>query len=479
MFFQVLSHASMMVRSGKTTLLTDPWLVGSCYWRSWWNYPPVDPKLVESLQPTAVYITHVHWDHFHGASLKKFSRDTHIIVPFERSTRVKRDLNSIGFKNVTELPHGDSIVLDGMKLTSYQFSHWGDSALVVEADGIALLDANDAKFMGAPLDQILRNHPRFDFAFRSHSSANDRVCYHYTDLGRDKEEDPDLYAESFYHFMQKVKPRYAVPFASNHCHLHREVAHFNRIVETPVRVQQYVARRPFTDTELAVMVSGDSWDSQKGFVLQDHTWFSDRDAHLAHYAESQQHKLDATYAREDKARVTVKDFDRFFKQRFLPTVPRLLRRSFRNRPVIFCATHAAGADYFSLNLYTGETSAITKEDVREDSLVFETAARILREAMALNMFSAIGISKRVTYRSRREDARHLRKLNELLAAYEYEVLPLRRFFSLRTARVYARRWREIVLYIQLVAGLIAGKSIHELETEQLSGGRPLPRPSSA
>ena len=39
--------------------------------------------------------------------------------------------------------------------------------------------------------------------------------------------------------------------------------------------------------------------------------------------------------------------------------------------------------------------------------------------------------------------------------------------SLRTLRVFARRWREVVLYLQLLIGLRAGKSAYQLEAEQL------------
>src|SRR5262249_12457442 len=157
-----------------------------------------------------------------------------------------------------------------------------------EAEGVTLLDANDAKFMGLPLQQILDNHPRFDFAFRSHSSANDRVCYRYTDGGRDAQEDPMLYAQSFFYFMERVRPRYAVPFASTHCHLHRDVYQLNSFIETPVRVEEYVSRAAgFSGgTELKVMVSGDSWDSRAGFDIRPNTWFTDRDTHLERYRET-------------------------------------------------------------------------------------------------------------------------------------------------------------------------------------------------
>jgi len=59
----------------------DPWIVGSTYWRSWWNYPPVSPELLASIKPDYVYLTHIHWDHFHGPSLRRFDRATPVLVP--------------------------------------------------------------------------------------------------------------------------------------------------------------------------------------------------------------------------------------------------------------------------------------------------------------------------------------------------------------------------------------------------------------
>lgn len=91
--------------------------------------------------------------------------------------------------------------------------------------------------------------------------------------------------------------------------------------------------------------------------------------------------------------------------------------------------------------------------------------------MALNMFSHIGISKRVKYKCRQADRPYIEHFNTLLAAYEYEVLPLARLFALRTFWVYLRRWRELVLYAELAAGMMLGKSTHDLETWQLAGFR--------
>jgi L-ascorbate metabolism protein UlaG (beta-lactamase superfamily) len=40
MKFTILSHACLYVEQGDIALAINPWLRGSTYWRSWWNYPP-------------------------------------------------------------------------------------------------------------------------------------------------------------------------------------------------------------------------------------------------------------------------------------------------------------------------------------------------------------------------------------------------------------------------------------------------------
>ena len=133
-------------------------------------------------------------------------------------------------------------------------------------------------------------------------------------------------------------------------------------------------------------------------------------------------------------RLRLGEVEKYF-QRFFKVVPMFLKGSFKNKPIILCARHGGGADYFKVDVHKSTVCQITEAELVPSSIQFETAALILRKAMALNMFSHIGISKRVAYKSRTKDARHIRKFNELLAAYEYEALPLRRLFSLRTLRV--------------------------------------------
>ena len=149
---KVLSHACLLVKTNNFSVIIDPWLVGTCYWRSWSNYPPAEFDVRELADVSAVVITHVHWDHWHGPTLKKFFRDKLIIVPRQANSRCRDDLVSIGIEKVREVGHVEELVVGDIKISLYQFGLFlQDSAVVVKAAGHSLLNANDAKLAGLPL----------------------------------------------------------------------------------------------------------------------------------------------------------------------------------------------------------------------------------------------------------------------------------------------------------------------------------------
>ena len=107
-------------------------IIGSVYWRSWWNYPPVSESLINTLKPDFLYLTHVHWDHFQGPSLRRFKMDTPVITA-KGNPRVTDDLIDVGFKNIIELDWGDSFELSkNFKITLYPFWMYLDSAAIIE-----------------------------------------------------------------------------------------------------------------------------------------------------------------------------------------------------------------------------------------------------------------------------------------------------------------------------------------------------------
>lgn len=471
MEFQTLSHAGLRVAAGGTELVCDPWLLGSVYWRSWWNYPPVPRKLVDTLKPDFIYLTHLHWDHFQADSLRLFPADTPILVPYDRYNRMTRDLKAVGRTNVREVRHGQRVVLGPeLAITSFHFSPViTDSAVVIEAGDQVLLNANDAKFAGLPLRQILKRFPKVDFCFRSHSSANPRACFHVTDAPQQEADDNDHYLRAFCLFMSQVKPRYAIPFASNSCLLHDDVYDMNALVQTPLAVRDYFERfrrESGLDTQVQIMVPGDKWSSDRGFELQNGDWFENRDQRIAEYRERVQPTMIKQAALEARVSVPLKQVQRFFAD-LSRMVPSLLMRPLRGKEVLLVARSEKSVQGFAVDMAAGKVREVSGEALDGFDMRIEFPSLVLRQAVTMNMFGHAGISKRVHYHASAAAMPALGRFVMLIEFAEAEVFPIRSHLSLRAFRALLPRWREGVLYAQVAADLVRGRDLPSIEEKQL------------
>jgi UDP-MurNAc hydroxylase len=473
MEFEILSHAGLRIEHAGTTLIVDPWLIGSAYWRSWWNYPPVDQARVRTLRAEFIYLTHIHWDHFHGPSLRALGKDLTVLIAEDRYSRIRDDLRAMGFKNIHEIPHGQTFVLaEDFAVTPYLFFPLTDSMLAVRAGNTVLLDANDCKICGFPLREVKRKFPRVDFVLRSHSSANTRVCQEYLDGdGGDFErvDNKDDYLRSFSNFMSAIKPRFAVPFASNHCHLHRDTRKFNRWQQTPKDVRDYF--RGYKElhglaTDLVTMLPGSTWSDRGGFVLAaEADWFENRDCCIEQYAQANEAKLTECYASEDKSSVSDADMQKYF-DRLHSHVPWFWKRRFFGRPVYFKARSGRREELWKVDLHARDVTHATIDEYLASDLRVEMPAIMLKQALRMNMFSQTGISKRVKWLATKRSMPLLGFFMLLLDFEEYELIPLRRNLSWRSIRVWSRRWRELVGYAQLIWIMkrrrITGKQVEQV-----------------
>lgn len=472
MEFQTLSHAGLRVAVGGAELLCDPWLVGSVYWRSWWNYPSVPKALVESLDPDFIYLTHLHWDHFQAASLRRFRDDVLMLVPYDRHGRMVRDLRSVGKTNIREIRHGERVELaPDLAVTSYHIAPVvTDSAVVIEAGGKVLLNANDAKFLGLPLRQMLKRFPKVDFCFRSHSSANSRACYHYLDQPDELIDDNAHYLRAFSLFMKAVKPRYAIPFASNSCLLHDDVYHMNPLVQTPLLVKDHFERfaaEQGLDTELKIMIPGDTWSDAEGFTLREHDFFTNREAHLEAYRARVQPTMEKQRKLEAQVNVGLKAVQAFFA-RLSREVPRVLMRPLKGREVLLVSRTGNRSAGFAVDLRAGKVREVPPEGYDGFDMRIEFPAIILRQSMAMNMFAHAAISKRVHYYATKERMPALKRFARILEGAEGALFPLRANFSRRSIKALLPRWREGLLYLHILFDLARGRSLTVIEAKHLA-----------
>ena len=474
MEFEILSHAGLRVEHGGTTLVVDPWLVGSAYWRSWWNYPPVDQARIREIRADFIYLSHIHWDHFHGPSLRLLGKDVEVLIPEDRYARMRDDLRSMGFKRIREISHGKPFQLaNEFKITPFLFFPLTDSMLAIQAGGTVLLDANDCKICGLPLRHVKKLFPVVDFVLRSHSSANTRVCHEYLDGTGGNYDDVDnkeAYLRSFCNFMGAVKPRYAVPFASNHCHLHRETRQFNKWQQTPKDVRDYFRSYKATSgaaTELVTMLPGSRWNDRSGFALAPEAqWFSDRERQIEEYANAHAEILAAQYAREDYVTVSENDLRKFFG-RVHSHVPWFLKRRFEGRPIFFNSRNGRGDNLWKIDLHANDVVPATPAEYAASDMRIEIPAIVFKQALRMNMFAHAGISKRIKWLATKRSMGLLGLFMQILDFEEYELLPLRRNLTWRSVRVWTRRWREVLGYVQLT-WIMRSRRITGKEVEQVA-----------
>lgn len=452
MKFTILSHAGLLVEHSGVRIVCDPWLLGSCYWRSWWNFPEPDPGLIAELRADFVYLTHLHWDHFHGPSLQRlFGPHTRMLVPKVPTQRMVEDLKYLGFKDITEVPHGAGVQLGAdFRLRSYQFGLGVDSAVVLEGGATTLFNCNDAKFFGLPLQQIMRNHPRIDFILRSHSSAGP-IPYCVEDWQR---LPPEVVAQSdsgeqFARCALYVGARYAIPFASNHCFLHRETLPFNGTATTPDEVsRQYrkMAASCGSSSECVVMPPGSRWSEESGFQIQPFD-FAARTEYIEAMLERHKAQLEDTYRTEQAAVADFESFRTYFAA-MLDALPALVRRYALPR-IVFRPRDAHGTHTWLIEPRRGLIKELLAPP--SDCLVIEVHAAVLKDCIDRRMFSVWTASKRLKIRLPTMAAlAHAARWFTVLDLYELDTFPLVRNLSARSLGVRIRRWREVLELMRVV-----------------------------
>ncbi len=146
---QLVSHASVLIRTADTQIWTDPWLTSKVFNNSWTLLvPPAwDPALLDTID--YLWISHEHPDHFNIPTLRAlpdaFKKRVVVLFQASNSDKMFTALRKFGFADTQALPHRRIVQLRGdTRVYCHQIGQM-DSCLAVLAHGHSVLNINDAE----------------------------------------------------------------------------------------------------------------------------------------------------------------------------------------------------------------------------------------------------------------------------------------------------------------------------------------------
>lgn len=130
MELQLVSHASVIVRTPDTQIWTDPWLTGKVFNNSWTLLvpPAFDAALLDTID--YLWISHEHPDHFNIATLRAlpeaFKQRVVVLFQASNSDKMFAAFNKLGYPNTRALPHRQIVPLCGQtRVYCYQVGQMG------------------------------------------------------------------------------------------------------------------------------------------------------------------------------------------------------------------------------------------------------------------------------------------------------------------------------------------------------------------
>ena len=355
-----LGHACIRIDIGGIAILMDPWLVGPSNGGGWWHLPAITetPESLSSID--YIMISHVHNDHFHMPSLQRLPKSATAIVPYGLDPWMADALRELKFKQVIEIEHGQPLSLpSGVVVENYQHGRI-DSAYWLGYGEDTVLNLNDCPVSESWLHEWLNHHPRPDVALGAFSYASPYpVCYDVRGQDRDGllAENVSEVLASFAKTMGILKPRHAVPFATQYGFFLPGSEWMTQHIPTPHAAIEAITEK-FPDVNGTLLNPGDQLSVKMGKMTPGPIFdWSARDNAATSEIKRRQEEIEKVVAKEP---LPPNDFFERFAAYFTQIISRnwLLRRKLPTR-IAFLAE--PNTDWWVINCKARKISSVSAE----------------------------------------------------------------------------------------------------------------------
>jgi UDP-MurNAc hydroxylase len=164
-----------------TRVLCDPWIANGVFEGSWYHYPPLSTSPEDVLNVDAVYVSHLHPDHF-DERFFNFDKNIPIIALDHGHNFLRKKLLELGYNNLVLVQDGETVSFKEFTISMFapftrnnfheaEVGNLIDSAMIIDCNGVKAFNANDNTPTPETCTELKQRFGTIDLAMINYNAA--------------------------------------------------------------------------------------------------------------------------------------------------------------------------------------------------------------------------------------------------------------------------------------------------------------------
>ena len=231
MKFEFIGNAAGIFHGSEgTKILCDPWIVPGVFEGSWFHYPPLKTKVKDLQNVDAIYVSHIHPDHYDEQNFN-FPKQIPLIILDEGPNFLKKNLLKNGYENFIDIKDKQTIKFNEFNLTLYKpfighiyeeslLGNLVDSAIVLKDKNTTAINFNDNTPTDKACIDLNEKFKNIDLAMLNYNAAGPYPsCFDNLSEKEKFDENKRILKRNFDYLCKIIpllKPKSVMPFAGSY-----------------------------------------------------------------------------------------------------------------------------------------------------------------------------------------------------------------------------------------------------------------------